>query len=121
MGNFLAYEIWTDLTYFGFFKQGWTDDDFVNIGPGASWGLKLMYEKLKKKEELEKIKHLHEIQKKYLNNKEWLGIHYSRAFSNKPFLSLRNIEHSLCEFRKYYNISHGKGKRRKFEPRKTFL
>jgi hypothetical protein len=38
VGNFLAYEIWTDLTYFKFFKQGWSDNDFVNIGPGARWG-----------------------------------------------------------------------------------
>lgn len=122
VGNFLAYEIWTDLTYFRFFKQGWTDNDFVNIGPGASWGLKIIYGKLKKKEELEKIKHLHAIQKEYLNNKQWLEISYKDTFSNKPFLSLRNIEHSLCEFRKFYNLSRGKGKRRFFTADlKTFL
>ena len=114
VGNFLAYEIWTDLTYFNFFKQNWTDDDFVNIGPGASWGLKIIYGKISKKEDFKKLKHLHEIQKKYLNNKKWIGIHNKNAFSNKPFLSLRNIEHSLCEFRKYNNLSHGKGKRRNF-------
>jgi|SRR3989344_1962339 len=115
IGPFLAYEIWTDLTYFNFFKQGWTDNDFVNIGPGAEWGLEIIYDKrLNKKEQLEKIYHLHKIQKELLNNLEWKKIFYKNAFSNRPYLSLRNIEHSLCEFRKYWNLSHGKGKKRKF-------
>jgi len=112
VGNFLAYEIWTDLTYFGFFRQGWTDNDFVNIGPGASWGLKIIYGKLTKKEETERLKHLYEIQNQFLNNKKWLEIHNKNAFSNKPFLSLRNLEHGLCEFRKYSNLKNGKGKKR---------
>lgn len=109
VGSFLAYEIWTDLTYFKFFKQGWTDDDFVNIGPGAVWGLEIIYGKLRAKEMLEKIKHLRDVQEKYLTG-NWKKISY------KPNLSLRNIEHSLCEFRKFWNLSHGKGKRRKFIP-----
>ncbi len=115
VGPFLAYEIWTDLTYFKFFKKGWTDNDFVNIGPGAEWGLDIIYnKKLPKKEQLEKIYHLHEKQKEFLDNEFWRKVSYKNAFSNKQFLSLRNIEHSLCEFRKYYNLSNGKGKKRKF-------
>lgn len=117
VGPFLAYEIWTDLTYFDFFKQKWVDNDFVNIGPGAKWGLEIIYnKKLDKKEQLERIYHLHKIQSKFLNNKNWEKIRYKDAFSNKPFLSLRNIEHSLCEFRKYWNLTHSKGKKRKFVP-----
>ncbi|MBM3232680.1 hypothetical protein FJZ18_00745 [Candidatus Pacearchaeota archaeon] len=42
VGPFLACEIWTDLSYLKFFKQGWTDNDFVNIGPGAKWGLEIL-------------------------------------------------------------------------------
>lgn len=118
VGPFLAYEIWTDLTYFNFFRQGWTDNDFVNIGPGAEWGLDIIYnKKLPKKEQLEKIYSLHEKQEEFLNNKLWKKVYYKGAFSNRPFLSLRNIEHSLCEFRKYYNLSSGKGKRRMFVPK----
>ncbi len=118
VGPFLAYEIWTDLTYFNFFRQGWTDNDFVNIGPGAEWGLDIIYnKKLNKKEQLEKIYSLHEKQKEFLNNKLWKKIYYKGAFSNRPFLSLRNIEHSLCEFRKHHNLSSGKGKRRMFVPK----
>ncbi len=43
VGPFLACEIWTDLSYFNFFKQGWNDNDFVNIGPGAKWGLEILF------------------------------------------------------------------------------
>jgi len=118
VGEFLAYEIWTDLTYFNFFKQKWTDDDFVNIGPGAKWGLELIYnKKLSYKEQLEKINYLHNLQKEYLNkirknNLSWKDISYKSCFTNAPYLSLRNIEHSLCEFRKYLRLKENKGKRR---------
>lgn len=116
IGNFLAYEIWTDLTYFRFFKQRWTDNDFVNIGPGAKWGLEIIYGE----SNLSNLKKLHTIQNEFLNQKQnpsWQEISYKDAFSNEPFLSLRNIEHSLCEFRKYHNLKNGKGKKRFFVTR----
>ncbi|RJQ17333.1 hypothetical protein C4573_04750 [Candidatus Woesearchaeota archaeon] len=121
VGNFLAYEIWTDLTYFAFFKQKWTDDDFVNIGPGAVWGLEIIFqEKLSRKKQMEKIAYLHKKQKEVLpalsHQYAWAHISFKEALSNRPFLSLRNIEHALCEFRKYWNLSHGRGKKRKFYP-----
>ncbi len=125
VGPFLGCEIWTDLSYFKFFKQNWDDDDFVNIGPGAEWGLEIVYDrKLFRREQETKLEHLHQIQKSYLSNihKElgeplkWRDIAYKKAFSNYPFLSITNIEGALCEFRKYWNISHGKGKRRYFNP-----
>jgi hypothetical protein len=115
VGDFLAYEIWTDLTYFNFFKQGWSDDDFVNIGPGAKWGLELIYGKLPKKELEQKIYYLRKIQKDYLVGEEWKKIAYKNS-NCYPFLSIRNIEHSLCEFRKYWNISKGVGRRKNFSP-----
>lgn len=119
IGPFLACEIWTDLAYLKFFKQKWTDNDFVNIGPGAKWGLEIIYnQKLNSKEQKEKLNHLSNIQKKFLNKKysNWKNIAYKHAFSNYPFLSLTNLEGSSCEFRKYWNIKHGKGKRRYFHP-----
>lgn len=123
VGPFLACEIWTDLSYLNFFTQRWTDNDFVNIGPGAKWGLEILYDsKLSKKEQEERLLHLHTIQKDYLETihkrlnelHPWKEIAYKHAFSNYPFLSLTNIEGALCEFRKYWNITHGKGRRKYF-------
>ncbi len=125
VGPFLACEIWTDLSYLKFFKQKWNDNDFVNIGPGAKWGLEIISaKKLNKKEQQEKLNHLYKVQKEFLDNinedldepRSWKEIAYKKAFSNYPFLSITNIEGSLCEFRKYWNIKNGKGKRRYFVP-----
>src|SRR3989344_6884666 len=66
VGPFLACEIWTDLTYFKFFKQSWTDDDFVNIGPGAKWGLEILYGKMSNRSLNEKLYLLHKIQRNLL-------------------------------------------------------
>jgi hypothetical protein len=129
VNNFLAYEIWTDLTYFNFFRQGWTDNDFVNIGPGARWGLNLMMGKdvnnslLPESKYLRLIYMLRDGMKEALTQlgllDEWLKIAYQKAYSNVPFLSIRNIEHSLCEFRKYWRIKNNKrGRKRLFKPEK---
>lgn len=118
VGPFLACEIWTDLTYFNFFRRRWTDDDFVNIGPGAKWGLEIIYGKLKKKKLYEKLKYLYNIQKDFLDNKRWKKIAYKESFSNYPFLSITNIEGALCEFRKYHRLKDGLGKKRYFKIKK---
>lgn len=120
IGNFLAYEIWCDLSYINdprMFK--WTDDDFVNMGPGAKWGVRLIWGGEKKdykdKDYIEKCKWLRDIQVEYWEKIPFIEVAYDNAYSNQPFLSLRNVEHSLCEYRKYYNQKYlRKGKRRKF-------
>ncbi len=122
VGPFLACEIWTDLTYFNWFKQKWTDNDFVNIGPGAKWGLEILYGKLSRKKLNEKLYYLYELQKEILptihqklsEKLSWQEIAYKQAYSNYPFLSITNIEGALCEFRKYWRLQDGKGKKRYF-------
>lgn len=123
-GPFLACEIWTDLSYINFFPQGWTDNDFVNIGPGAKWGLEIMSsKKLSKTIQQQQLSHLYHIQKKILpkihqtleRKESWQQIAYKQAYTNYPFLSITNIEGSLCEFRKYTNLSNGKGRRRYYK------
>ncbi|PIZ94259.1 MAG: hypothetical protein COX81_04060 [Candidatus Magasanikbacteria bacterium CG_4_10_14_0_2_um_filter_37_12] len=123
VGPFLACEFWTDLAYIDFFPRHWNDDDFVNIGPGAKWGLEILAgEKLNAKKQWELLNHLHDVQRdilptihKELNQElSWEDIAYKKACSNVPYLSLTNIEGALCEFRKYYRLSRGLGRRRHF-------
>lgn len=114
VGSFLAGEIWTDLTYVKFFSQGWTDDDFVAIGPGAAWGMDLVAgRKLRASERESFLRRLYERQGANLPD-HWHDIAYTEAYSNAPLLSLTNVEGALCEFRKYVNLSQGKGRRRYF-------
>ncbi len=120
VGPFLACEIWTDLTYFKWFKRNWMDNDFVNIGPGAKWGLEILYGKLSKKELNDQLYYLYDLQKEILlyvhrqlgEKLSWQEIAYKQAYSNYPFLSITNIEGALCEFRKYWRLKEGKGKKR---------
>lgn len=118
ISDFMAYELWTDLTYFDFFKQGWNDNDFVNVGSGAVWALNLLYEKDDNKNLIKsydwykkRTEYLRDYMNEYLEQygllDEWIDIYYENAYSNKPYLSIRNIEHSLCEFRKYWRIKNG--------------
>lgn len=127
-GPFLACEFWTDLAYLTFFPQGWTDNDFVNIGPGAAWGLNILAgKKLDKKAQWELLRELHQVQERILpelhmtlgESLAWKDIAYRDACSHVPFLSLTNMEGALCEFRKYTRLSHGKGRRRYFTPHAT--
>lgn len=127
VGPFLACEIWTDLSYFNFFKQEWSDDDFVNIGPGAKWGLEILKGKklnLKQQEEyLTKLcnkqsclKNIHTL---LYEKFSWEKIKYKKAFT-KNIISRTNIEGSLCEFRKYWNIKNGIGRRKYFKESNYF-
>lgn len=125
IGPFLACEMWTDLTYFNWFKQRWTDNDFVNIGPGAKWGLELLYGTMSAGILQSKLRGLYEkqfltlpsIHEELGEELMWEKIAFKNAASNFPFLSITNVEGALCEFRKYWNISHGVGRRKYFVPR----
>ena len=95
-------------------------NDFVNIGPGAKWGLDLLYGKMPQREYNKKLYHLYQkqhsalpkIHKQLKEKYRWEEIAYSGAYSHVPYLSITNIEGALCEFRKYCNLSQGKGRRR---------
>lgn len=126
VGPFLAYEIYCDLTYIKEFP--WAENEFVNVGPGAHWGLNIMSgKKLTKKEVHELCCKLQEDQNIYwkdlleYRDKDWTRIYYKKAQHPGPELSLRGIEHSLCEFRKYKNISNPdkRAKQRKFDVTKA--
>jgi hypothetical protein len=92
VGDFLAYELVTDLNY-GFLDC--SENDFVNIGPGAENGLLHIWD---------------ESDEKYI---DWLRVHSRELFTHfdlelfrwngcrKKELTLRDIEHSLCEYAKF--------------------
>lgn len=106
VGPFLAYELVTDLNYF------WWEDlsecDFVNIGGGAEWGLELIFGTA------------HEDQVYWLHDRmdELFG-EYGLEFpywEKKSHLTLRDIEHSLCEWRKYRTIEKTGTGHRRYDP-----
>ena len=84
VGPFLAYEIYSDIIRLDP-EVKWSEDDFVHIGPGAERGLSYIFKA--PYDGVEKAKQLRKVQKKYLPTE----------FKE---LTLRNIEHSLCEWGK---------------------
>lgn len=112
VGDFLAYEVVTDLNYR---QLPFSENDFVNVGPGAAQGLYQIFEST----EPSKIHWLQENQES-LWDEFGTDFPYLREpkFSFQKFtLTCRDFEHSLCEANKFWGIKERDEDRRRFEPR----
>lgn len=100
VSDFLAYELLIDLNYA---RLPFTEDDWVNVGPGAKLGLSFLLESRPVRGSWTWLDALMELRH------EWQG-RAARAGAQRlrgPVLTLRNVEHSLCEYSKYYRASRG--------------
>lgn len=121
-GPFLSGQILLDATYAENIVS-YTANDFLVVGPGAHWGLNIIFgKKLSKTEAEDKCRYLYQIQAekfaqlKQKTNKNWFDICWqNKKYPNYPYLCLHDIQNSLCEFRKYWRLKSGeKAKRRYF-------
>jgi len=108
VGKFTAYEIWCDLTYYSEKHNGrlipFTENDFVNVGPGCHAGAKWIYgPDIKISEVEEKLTYLRDKQVEHINE---IGLYFPMCEGS---LVLRDIEHSMCEANKYFRTKFGKG------------
>jgi len=103
VGPFIAYEIICDLLYTK--RLPYQENDFANAGPGALWGLEIIFGKEGRKDPDKHMRLLLKFQDNYL----------PAGYPGRR-LNLRDIESSLCEFRKYYNLSSGKSHGRLCNP-----
>lgn len=112
VGNFISYEICCDLMLVK--AVPFSENDWANCGPGAKGGIKLIFPLLAERGEyLQGMRRLANEQGQHFRR---LGLDFPYLYPCK-LLTLRSIEHSLCEFRKYVNVQHGVGKHRvKFKP-----
>ena len=98
IGPFTAYEIATDLSYLDCF--GLDIDEWANAGPGCMPGIKLIFPWASKKEDyVHLMKLLRDNQQKAFAK---YGIPFHEVMWVR-YLNLRDVEHSLCEWRKYYS------------------
>lgn len=84
IGNFMAWQLALDLSYNDNFYDIEDEKTFIKLGPGANNGLKLI-----------KI--------------NFFSLLYILNSTFKLNLSSSDLEHSLCEFSKYYKIKYGNG------------
>ena len=108
IGPFYAYEIACDLILQKAIP--FSEDDWANAGPGAKQGIDLLF---KGKKSLELYENYIAV---LWNNQERefdrLAIKF-RGTKNPGYrLTMRSIEHSLCEFSKYWKVSRGLGRAR---------
>lgn len=122
-GPFLSGQILLDATYAGDIVP-YSGNDFLIVGPGAHWGLNLIFEKkLSKKEADEACRRLYGMQKEEFNRLakdkglDWQAVRWQKPdYPNAPYLCLHDIQNSLCEFRKYWRLKAGeKAKKRYFK------
>jgi alpha-glutamyl/putrescinyl thymine pyrophosphorylase clade 1 len=113
VGPFIAYEICCDLILNK--TISFSEDDWANAGPGCRKGLRIIFPLLRTEQEfLDKMKELRDNQRLHFNR---LGLDFLEINSREN-LSLRSIEHSLCEFAKLWQARRGVGKHRMlFKPR----
>lgn len=132
--RFMAHEYYQDFTYIAlhrgksFFK--FDQNDFTNVGPGASLGLRLIFPKLKGNEQIQGIYWLKELAEEELEKArirlnadsipyvQWNKEKKAYEITNECNITLHQIEMWLCEYQKYWKMVIGEGKQRsEFQPK----
>ena len=134
VADFIAHEFYQDFTYIPRYRgiefMKFDQNDFTNVGPGASIGIRLIYPSLKTvREQKQAIYWLRDLAEEwltkigdekgekmvYLNWDTKKGAYY---LTNNCNITLHQIEMWLCEFQKYWKMIIGEGKQRsKFVPK----
>jgi len=117
VSDFVAYELYCDIDYFDPPIMKFNQNDYVNTGPGAATGVAWIFpSRATSYKECEKV--IYELRNKQKYYFKIFGFEDFPYLNNKyGKLSLREIEHSLCEFQKYMKMINNFGKRRqKFVP-----
>lgn len=133
VADFIAHEFYQDFTYISRYTNRefmkFTQNDFTNVGPGASVGIRLIYPSLTVKDQKKAIYWLRDEAEKWLKKigeekgepmkfLYWDKEKNSYYINHKCNITLHQIEMWLCEFQKYWKMIIGQGKQRsKFVPK----
>ena len=107
-GPFITFEVLSDFVYIPAFN--FTQNDWANPGPGCKLGINLIYPNVKTIGEYQNVMdYLCKKQNMYFKRYKlpWKEVRYKGQR-----LSLRDIEHSLCEYGKLHKQKLGVGKAR---------
>lgn len=134
VADFIAHEYYQDFTYIPRYTKRrfmkFDQNDYTNVGPGASIGIRLIFPNLSTlKEQKTGIYKLRDMAEEWLNkiSKEkgepmpylnWNKESRCYEVGGKCNITLHQIEMWLCEFQKYWKMILGVGKQRsQFVPR----
>lgn len=99
IGDFLAYELISDLAYTDYVD--FDEDQWANAGPGALNGLKLLYPNPTGKTPMQLMRELQTQQDRYFASMGMLNLALIAPSVHSVRMTLRNIEGGLCEYYKY--------------------
>lgn len=127
--TFVSHEIYIDFCYIERYTGKnyfpFNQNDFTNVGPGASLGLRLIFPSLQPKQQIEGIYMLRDVAPDRLSELgDFKYLHYDidkveyYIDSNSPNITLHQIEMWLCEYSKLWKMEINMGKQRsKFKPK----
>lgn len=138
VSSFVAHEFYQDLTYISIYTDRavmrFNQNDYTNLGPGSSQGVRLIFPKLKGSEQISCYSYLQDIAEEKLEEiafekgelmpyTAWNKETHKYDIITENNLSLNQIEGALCEFSKYVRILRKTGRPRcpKFEPRTNYI
>lgn len=126
---FMAHEYYQDFTYIALYRDDnffkFDQNDFTNVGPGASLGIRLIFPELKGAEQINGIYWLKELAAEELPKAaerlgvtepipfvEWSKKEKKYVLIEECNITLHQIEMWLCEYQKYWKMVIGEGKQR---------
>lgn len=116
IGDFMAYEMVSDMRYTRLLNDATDIYTWANPGPGAFRGLRRMFgEPRLRKSDAQPEQYLSTKQMVPLMQ-ELLGRSAEKLGPDFPRLEMRDIEHSLCEFDKYSRVKLNEGRPRQLYP-----
>lgn len=109
MGPFMAYEVVTDMAHLPLLRDAPDIMTWANAGPGAKRGLNRVHgrplkQALNQRQACAEMRELLEVSQL---TRDW-----PPASKDWPPLTMREIEHTLCEFDKYERVRTGEGRPR---------
>lgn len=99
LGDFLAHEILSDLAYTS--HVNFTEDSWAAAGPGAKASIRLIYGNRGNRSDLTLMRELQRGQEQFYHENGLPLFFLTGPLQHSAYLSIRNIEHSLCEYFKY--------------------
>lgn len=115
VGSFNAYEYACDFALASRYTTQslvpWTDDAYVNVGPGNKRGIDYIFKKSGNLTDIEKNIYLRAVWEYYMKYYNY----YDKFMSQLPKcmngqINLRVVEHDLCEFQKYMKVKNSTGR-----------
>jgi hypothetical protein len=110
-GDFIAYQIFVDLTYINEFPI--SENEFTICGPGCKRGIDYLFDDKDGMSYTECIFWLRDHQEEIFKEID-PNFSFKKLFNNLPeedrFWSVMSIENCMCELQKYINVITGKKK-----------